>query len=144
MYEHQIETVLQFELGAQFNGVFARDTLPLNKKNGAYVINFDKNSEPGSHWIAVYVNDSDVEYFDSFGRKPSFHEILFFLGPTYTYNSVKLQPMLSKCCGYYCIYFLVMRNRSMTANCVVDILARSDSLFIVKNYVYRKFRWLFV
>ena len=144
MYEYQIERVLQFELGSQFHGVYARDTLPMSKKNGAYVINFDKESDPGSHWIAVYVHDSDVEYFDSFGRKPSVHEIIFFLGPTYTYNTVKLQPMLSKCCGYYCIYFLVMRHNNIDANSVIDVLARSDSLFVVKNYVYKKFKWIFV
>ena len=51
----------------RFNGVFSRDNLPNSirpkglgsaVKNGAYVIN---------HWVALYVNNKIVTYFDSFG-----------------------------------------------------------------------------
>ena len=34
---------------------------------GAYVINLDKYSDIGTHWIALYVNKKTVTYFDSFG-----------------------------------------------------------------------------
>ena len=51
----------------KFNGVFSRDNL-LNKiKDGAYVINIDDYSDIGIHWIALYVKNNDITYFDSFG-----------------------------------------------------------------------------
>ena len=35
--------------------------------NGANVINRDEYSDTGTHWIALYVLNNDVIYFDSFG-----------------------------------------------------------------------------
>ena len=56
----------------RFNGVYSRDSLPKPKfnekiKNGAYVINLDKYFDIGNHWIALYVVNDNVTYFDSFG-----------------------------------------------------------------------------
>ena len=52
----------------RFNGVFSRDNLPNNNiKNGAYVINLDKYRDTGTHWVALYVNNKTITYFDSFG-----------------------------------------------------------------------------
>ena len=36
-------------------------------KDGAYVINLDEDSDIGTHWIALYVNNKTATYFDSFG-----------------------------------------------------------------------------
>ena len=36
-------------------------------KDGAYVINLDEYKSIGTHWIALYVNNKNVTYFDSFG-----------------------------------------------------------------------------
>ena len=51
----------------RFNGAFSRDNLPNNIKNGAYVINLDEYRDIETHWIALYVNNKTVTYFDSFG-----------------------------------------------------------------------------
>ena len=48
-------------------GVYSRDTLPDKIKDGAYVINLNEYSDIGTHWIALYVNNKTVAYFDSFG-----------------------------------------------------------------------------
>ena len=50
----------------RFNGVFSRDNLP-NNNNGAYVINLDEYHDIGTNWVALYVNNKIVIYFDSFG-----------------------------------------------------------------------------
>ena len=50
----------------RFNGVYSRDNLP-KIKDGAYVINLDEYSDIGTHWVALYVQNNDVTYFDSFG-----------------------------------------------------------------------------
>ena len=51
----------------RFNGVYSRDNLPKTIKNGAYVINLDEYADAGTHWIALYVKNHEIIYFDSFG-----------------------------------------------------------------------------
>ena len=51
----------------RFNGVYSRDNLLDKIKDRAYVINLDEYSDIGTHWIALYVNNKTVTYFDSFG-----------------------------------------------------------------------------
>ena len=48
---------------SRFNGVYSRDNLP-KIKDGAYVINLDEYSDMGTHWVALYVRNNDVTYFD--------------------------------------------------------------------------------
>ena len=51
----------------RFNEVYSSDNLSKTIKNGAYVINVDKYADVGTHWIALYVEDIEIIYFDSFG-----------------------------------------------------------------------------
>ena len=51
---------------SRFTGVCSRDNLP-KIKDGAYVINTDEYSDIGTYWIAFYVVNNDITYFDSFG-----------------------------------------------------------------------------
>ena len=60
----QIQAYYQNE--PRFIGVYSRDNLPDKIKDGSYVINLDEYSEIGAHWIALYVNNKTVTYFDSF------------------------------------------------------------------------------
>ena len=50
----------------RFNGVYSRKNL-LKIKDGAYVLNLDEYKSVGTHCIALYVNDDNITYFDSFG-----------------------------------------------------------------------------
>ena len=63
----------------KFNGVYSRDNLPNKIKDGAYVINLDEYSDIGTHWIALYVYNDDVIYFDSFGVEHIPKEIKKFI-----------------------------------------------------------------
>ena len=63
----------------RFNGVYSRDNLP-KIKDGAYVINFYEYSDIGTHWIALYVQNYNVTYFDSFGVEDIPKEIKTFIG----------------------------------------------------------------
>ena len=35
--------------------------------DGAYVITLDEYSDIGTHWVALWADNNDVTYFDSFG-----------------------------------------------------------------------------
>ena len=144
MYKHQISTILSldFKTKSQFRGVFAMDKLPTRKK-GCYVINTDDHDEPGSHWVAVFDDGENVEYMDSYGHPPLDARCLNFLGDTFSFNTVRLQQQYSNACGFYCVYFLLHRSRTLTANYIISMLARSDSGYIVKNFLYSRYKQIF-
>ena len=56
-----------YENESRFNGVYSIHNLPNKIKDGAYVINLDEHFDIGTHWIALYVKNNDITYFDSFG-----------------------------------------------------------------------------
>ena len=63
----------------RFNGVYSRNNLT-KIKGAAYIINLDEYESIGTHWIALYVNDDNVTYFDSFGVEHISKEIKKFIG----------------------------------------------------------------
>ena len=62
----------------KFNRGFLRNNLP-KIKDGAYVVNLDEYKSIRTHWIALYVNDINVTYFDSFGVEHIPKEIKKFI-----------------------------------------------------------------
>ena len=54
-----------YENKSKFNRVYSRINL-FKIKYLAYVINPDEYESVRTHWIALYVNDNNVTYFDSF------------------------------------------------------------------------------
>ena len=90
----------------RFNGVYFRDNLP-KIKDGVYVVNLDEYSDTGTHWIALYVLNSDVTYFDSFGVEHIPQEIKAFIGnKNIKTNIFRIQAYDSIMCGYFCIGFI--------------------------------------
>ena len=91
----------------RFNGVFSRDNLPNSIKNGAYVINLDEYYDIGTHWVALYVNNKTVTYFDSFGVEHIPKEIMKFMAcKKIITNIYRIQAHDSIMCGYFCIGFI--------------------------------------
>ena len=64
----------------RFNGAYSRDNLPKIIKDEAYVINLDEYGDVGTHWIALYVGNIQITYFDSFGVEHRPKEIEKFIG----------------------------------------------------------------
>ena len=73
----EIQKYYQNEL--KFNGVYSRDNLSDEIQNGAFIINLDEYSDVGTHWVALYVSNNDVTYFDSFGVEHIPKEIKKFI-----------------------------------------------------------------
>ena len=44
-------------------------------KDEAYIINLDEYSDMGTHWVALWVNNNNVTYFNSFGVEHISNEI---------------------------------------------------------------------
>ena len=73
------EILKYYQNQPRFNGVYSRDNLP-RIRDGSYMINLDEYSDIGTHWIAMYVQNNDVIYFDSFGVEHIPKEIKTFIG----------------------------------------------------------------
>ena len=54
-----------YENEPRFNGIYSRDNL-LRIKDDPYIINLDEYSDIGTDWVALWVDNNDVTYFDSF------------------------------------------------------------------------------
>ena len=68
-----------YENEPRFIGVYSRDNLPKEIKDGAYVINLDEHADTGTHWIALFCNKNKIVYFDSFGVEHIPKEIKKFI-----------------------------------------------------------------
>ena len=90
----------------KFNGVYSRDNL-LKIKNGAHVINLDEYCDIGTHWIASYLLNDNVTYFNSFGVEHIPKEIKAFIGnKNIKANIFRIQVYDLIICGYFCIGFI--------------------------------------
>ena len=92
---------------SRFNGVYSRDNLP-KIKDGAYIINLDEYSDIGTHWVALYVQNNNVTYFDSFGVEHIPKQIKVFINHSLsiTTNIFRIQAYDSIMCEYFCIGFI--------------------------------------
>ena len=101
----------------RFNGVFSRDNLPNTIKNGAYVTDLDEYRDIGTHWIALYVNNKTITYFDSFGVEHIPKEIMKFIARKKIITNIyRIQAYDSIMCGYIYIGFInfLFNGKSLT------------------------------
>ena len=112
-----------YENEPRFNGVYSRDNLPNKMRDGAYVINLDEYSGIGTHchWVALYVKNNDITYFDSFGVEDIPKEIIKFINrPSQNKNILtnifRMQAYDSIMSGYFCIESIdfMFKGKSLT------------------------------
>ena len=61
----------------------------------------------GTHWIALYLNNKTVTYFDSFGVEHIKKKIkTFIINRNIITNIFRMQAYDSVMCGYFCIGFV--------------------------------------
>ena len=111
----------------RFNGDFSRDDLPNNIKNGAYVINLDEYYDIRTHWVALYVNNKTVTYFDSFGVEHIPKEIMKFIArKKIIVNIYRIQAYDSIMCGYFCIGFIDFMFNGKSLKDYTDLFSPND------------------
>lgn len=126
--------------------VCAIDELPYQikrKSKYAFVINLSKSSEPGSHWVSLYVDKDGVAYYlDSYGFKPKSFQILHFLKRNCIrihYNMMQLQQLNSKVCGMYAASFVIHMIKGHSLDSFISKFSKNlliNDLFIAKNFAY--------
>lgn len=125
-----------------FCGVLARDQLPqIVKWPSSYVINTDKSSEPGEHWLAFYYDkNGKCEFFDPLGFSPKYYNLEDFLKSSskiYYYNTQQLQGLFSEYCGYYCTLFILIKSRNFNLNYFLKLFTKNTTTndLIMKNLI---------
>ena len=106
-----------YENESRFNGVYFRDNLPNKIRDGAYVLSLDQYSDIGNHWVALYIKNNDITYFDSFGVEHIPKEIKTFIkNRNIKTNIFRIQAYDSIMCGYFCIAFIdfMFKGKSLT------------------------------
>ena len=101
--------------------------MPNKIKDGPYVINLDKYSDIGTHWIALYVKNNNITYFDSFGVEHIPKEIKASI----KYRSIKanifrIQTYDSIMCGYFSIWFINFMLRGKTLTEFTNLFSPND------------------
>ena len=121
---------------SRFTGVYSRDNLPNEIKDGAYAINLDEHSDIGTHWVALYVKNNDITYFDSFGVEHIPKEIIKFIkNKSIKTNIFRIQVYNSIMCGYFCIGFTNFMFKRKTLTDYTNLfspndLKRNDDIFL--------------
>ena len=105
-----------YENESRFNSVYSRDNLS-KIKDGAYIINLDEYSDIGTHWVAFWVSNNNVTYFDSFGVEHIRKEITKFIeNRNIKTNVFRIQAYDSIMCGYLSAGFInfMVKGKSLT------------------------------
>jgi hypothetical protein len=124
IYGDQIEQIMAPYKRQGFKGVYASNQInrvPIANKMG-FVLNLDSSGQPGSHWVAVYIDtkqDKSIDYYDSFGRDPpegiraGLKRLIEKINPN-TYLKFKINKCVqqranSSNCGIFAMKFLIDR-----------------------------------
>ena len=126
----EIQKYYQNEL--KFNGVYSRDNLSDEIKNGAYIINLDQYSDIGTHWVVLYLKSNDVTYFDNFGVEHISKETETFISnKNIKTNVFRIQAYNSIMCGYFWFEFI---NFMLTRKTLTDVKNLFSPNNFKKNY----------
>lgn len=110
------------------------------KKYIGVVFNLDKHDEPGSHWIALFVNipKREINYWDSYGIKPP-SEVLDLIdklakqgeqnGITFKVNiNNKRHQYKNSECGVYSCNFIIQQLEGKTYEAVINTIVSDDKM----------------
>ena len=127
-----IELISYFNNEPRFNGAGSRDKLPKTIRNGAYIINLDEYADTGTHWIALFIKNNKVTYFDLCGVEYIPREVKKFIkNKDIKSNIVRIQAYNSVMCGYFCILLIEFMFKGKTLNNFTNLFTPND---FKKNY----------
>ena len=118
MYETTLKKIIRHDpvLEPIFLNVYAKNEVPakISQRPACFIVNNQTRSQPGQHWLAVYIDESgNLEFFDSYGRAPLSYGLesrMEALSQHVTYNQQRIQGR-SQLCGFYCVLYLLFKVR---------------------------------
>lgn len=101
--------------GLKINFIGFKDKLEKEPiQEGSYIINLANSTDPGTHWVGLYMKNRQAYYFDSFAIVPPKAVMRFIERYTSNYysNNQQIQNINSGYCGQYVLLFLYTMDRS--------------------------------
>ena len=132
------------EFDVPLHGIYMKDQLPKEIKNGNYMINLQSSmggKNNGTHWTCLIVKNQNTFFYDPYGAPPSI-EIRDFVkcrpNTRLGFNNWVVQDLKAENCGYFVLSFLIYVGKSSPANLFktaneyvnrfVDNTKRNDSI----------------
>ena len=120
-------------LNIPIKDVLSRDqTVPNNHRQALFIYNLEPTYMSASHWVATFVKDGVIKYFDGFGMPP-FQEMLNHARSknlTLLHQNNQIQNIKTTACGCSCLYFLNDMSKGTTC---YDLLRVFDIHDTMKN-----------
>ena len=101
------------------------------------IINTHPQGQPGEHWLAMYFTKTKCcEFFDSFGFPATVYGLdkyIKLFSRSFISNEFQIQDIDSNACGYYCIYFLLLKSRGFKLKDINSLFSKRD--FKMNDYL---------
>ena len=102
---------LMKKISLSFRGTFSLDNIPtFEDETFSVIVNLSKVGEKGSHFIALFILENEIWYFDSFGAlqiNTIIEKYLKKYRKTILYTKTLIQHPRSSPCGFFCISFIL-------------------------------------
>src|SRR5215813_3796827 len=123
-------------------GVYPSDMLPeVTTYPSCFIANIQDHTKPGSHWVSVYIDEKrQSTYFDSFAEPPiqGFYSYLKRHAQSMSYNTVRVQSLMSETCGLHCIFFLKLKSLKWSMKYILTRFYTGDPMIndckVVQEY----------
>ena len=111
--------------------VLSRDeNTPHNHMQALFIYNLEPSYMNGSHWVATFVKNGIVNYFDSFGMPP-FQELVDHVKKKkliLLHQNNQIQNINTTTCGYFCLYFLNEMNKGTSYYDLLKVFNIHDTM----------------
>ena len=118
-------------LNIPIKDVLSRDeNTPHNHMQALFIYNLEPSYMNGSHWVATYVKNGIVNYFDSFGMPP-FQELVDHVKKKkliLLHQNNQIQNINTTTCGYFCLYFLNEMNKGTSYYDLLKVFNIHDTM----------------
>jgi hypothetical protein len=123
------------KLKLKLNGIYMKDELPSDLKEGNYIITLQNSYESGSHWTCFIKDKNNVYYYDSFAVVPPQNAYDIFLKNVDNINYIDKhdQNLDSTSCGWWVISFLYYMNN--TKGNMLNNMKKFDKTFNDKKTI---------
>ena len=128
---------LMKKISKSFRGTFSCDNIPIFKETSISVIsNLSRERDVGSHFVAIFIGDDKIIYFDPFGLESyniSIKEYLKKYKKEIIYSKQRLQAYNSSHCGYFCVIFILCVENNLCLRNFLELFIKNDLL--INDYV---------
>jgi hypothetical protein len=120
-----------------FIGVFMMNEINKvsHQSNECFIVNLQNSDQSGSHWTAVYKNNNNVYYFDSYGapvpneirKRYNKFKINNFQSDDNILPDKPLQSYSQTICGHLCVLFLLLCSKGKSFESIINLLQNNIS-----------------